>query len=92
MTPVSYTHLDVYKRQVYIGLSVLEISKTLMYDFHYDIMKKKYGEKISLLYTDTDSLFYEIHTEYFYKVILEPDLVTHFDMSDYSPNHPLLFN
>lgn len=51
-------------------------------------MKKKYGDKICLLYTDTDSFFYEIHTEDFYKDVLNPDLFTYFDTSDYPSDHP----
>ena len=40
-------------KPVYIGFAVLEVSKTLMYDYHYNVMKKHYDDKISLMYTDT---------------------------------------
>ena len=74
-------------KPIYVGFAVLELSKTLMYSFHYEIMKKKYGDKISLLYTDTDSFFYEIMTNDFYEDMLDPDLKPFFDTSDYPPNH-----
>ena len=50
-------------------MSILDISKTLMYDFHYNYIKKKYRDKAGLLFTDTDSLMYEIETEDFFEDI-----------------------
>ena len=72
----------VFNKPVYLGMSVLDISKTLMYDFHYDYIKKKYGPKAKLLMTDTDSLMYEIHTGDFFEDIRE-DIKEKFDTSNF---------
>ena len=56
-------------KPIYLGLSILEISKTLMYEFWYDYMKPKYGNDVKLCYMDTDSFIMSIKTTDFYKDI-----------------------
>ena len=73
---------------VYLGLSILEISKTLMYEFWYDYMKPKYGDNVKLCYMDTDSFIMHIKAEDFYKDIAN-DVKKRFDTSNYEINRPL---
>ena len=79
--------LLVFNKPVYLGMCILDLSKTLMYEFYYMYIKPKYKEKAKLLFTDTDSLMYEIGTEDFYKDI-SPDVRAMFDTSDYPKDHP----
>ena len=74
-------------KPVYLGACILDLSKSLMYDFHYKYIKPMYKNKAKLLFTDTDSLMYEIETEDFYKDI-SGDVKDRFDTSDYPENHP----
>ena len=55
----------VMNKPVYLGQAILDLSKIIMYEFHYDYMKPKYGENLKLCYMDTDSLVYHIKTENF---------------------------
>ena len=74
-------------KPVYLGMCILELSKTIMFEFHYKYIKPKYGNNAKLLFTDTDSFLYEIQTEDFYKDIAG-DVRDRFDTSDYPENHP----
>ena len=56
----------VMNKPVYLGQAILDLSRIVMYEFHYDYMKPKYDENLKLCYMDTDSLVYHIKTEDFY--------------------------
>lgn len=75
-----------YNKPIYLGFCVLDISKTLMYRFHYDYMKSKFKNNLKLLYTDTDSFIYQIFSQNLYAEI-KPDLDMYFDTSDYPTNN-----
>ncbi len=75
-------------KPIQVGMSILDLSKTLMYRFHYDYVKPKWGNRAELLFTDTDSLCYEIRTKDFNEDIKD-DVSAWFDMSNYEKDHPL---
>ena len=75
-------------KPIYLGLSILEISKILMYEFWYDYMKPKYDNNVKLCYMDTDSFIMDIKTNDFYKDIAN-DVESRFDTSNYEVNRPL---
>ena len=77
-------------RLAYVGMCILDLSKTLMYDFHYNYIKKKYNDRAKLLFTDADSLTYEIETVDACKDFWnDKDM---FDNSDYPENSPYYCN
>ena len=75
-------------KSIYLGLSILEINKILMYEFWYDYVKPKYGNNVKLCYMDTASFVMNIKTKDFYKDIAN-DVEKRFDMSNYEVNRPL---
>ena len=75
-------------KPIYLGLSILEISKILMYEFWCDYMKPKYGDNVKLCYIDTDSFITNIKTEDFCKDIAN-DVEKRFDTSNYEVDRPL---
>ena len=75
----------VMNKPVYLGQAILDLSKIVMYEFHYDYMVPKYGKKFDLCFMDTDSLIYNIEMEDFYKDIAE-DVPVRFNTSGYNPN------
>ena len=75
-------------KPIYLGLSILKISKILMYEFWYDHMKPKYGDNVKLCYMGTDSFILNIKTEDFYKDIAN-DVEKRFDTSNYEVDRPL---
>ena len=70
----------------YVGFAVLELSKLLMYRFHYDYIKKEFGDKAEFLFTDTDSLMYRIFDSNLYKKFYD-DRKKYFDFSEYPLSH-----
>ena len=74
-------------KPISVGFTILEISKLIMYKFYYDYLKPKYGDKCTLLFTDTDSLCCHIETD-----DLHADMAQNldlFDTSNFEQDHPL---
>ena len=78
----------VMNKPVYLSQVILDLSKIVMYEFHYDLMVPKYGDRLKLCYMDTDSIVYHIKTEDFYADIVD-DVQTRFDTSGYIRDRPL---
>ena len=76
-----------FNKPVYCGMAILDISKSLMYKFHFNYILPKYGKNQKLIFIDTDSLCYEIQTEDFYMDI-SGDVEDNFDTSNFPKDHP----
>ena len=76
-------------KPIYVGFSILDLSKLLMYDFHYSVIKERYGNFAQLCFTDTDSLFYHVLTDDIYSDMSGEQAELHYDFSDYPTNHAL---
>ena len=76
-----------FNKPIYVGQAILDLSKTLMFDFHYNYIREKYDDEAELLFTDTDSLMYLIETDVVYHDFAA-DVKKKFDTSDYPENHP----
>ena len=83
---IQKTKVKMYK-QVYLGTSILDIGKTLMYKFWYDYIKPKYEDRAKLCYMDTDSFIIHIITEDFFVDIFSDDVGRWFDISNYDENY-----
>jgi hypothetical protein len=74
-------------KPMYAGFCILELSKLIMYNFHYNVIVKRYGDSARLLFTDTDSLTYSVQCDDFYAdMLIEKDW---YDTSNYDPSSPL---
>jgi hypothetical protein len=78
----------LFNKPIFVGFSILDLSKLHMYKFHYDYIKATYGNKAKLLFTDTDSLTYEIQTEDIFKDMKRNDAyLKYFDTSDFNKDY-----
>ena len=75
-------------KPIYLGLSILHLSKTVIYKFWYDYIKLKYGKNPKLCYMDTDSFIVHVKADDIYKDITE-DVETRFDTSNFELDRPL---
>ena len=84
---MKYSSIKIIK-PLYIGMSILDLSKWHMYSFHYNVMKAIFGDRVHLLYTDMDSFIYEISSADVYEE-LRPHARDYFDFSNYPESHML---
>ena len=87
---MSYSADSYINRPIYVGFTVLELSKMYMYDFHYNHIKVNYphANQLRLLFTDTDSLAYAVQTDYIY-MDMAVDAADRYYFSEYPLGHPL---
>ncbi|XP_031359203.1 uncharacterized protein LOC116182803 [Photinus pyralis] len=88
LVAVELNKLEIYlNKPIYVGQAILDLAKTTIYSFHYDYMMDRFGDNCTVLYTDTDSLIYEIREQDPYMAI-KSDCFKYYDTSDYDPNNP----
>ena len=75
-----------FDRPIYVGMSVLDVSKECLYEFHYTYMRAKFGARCKVLYTDIDSLMYSVECEDVYERMKRD--IDRFDTSDYAVDNP----
>lgn len=78
--------ITILDKPIYVGFSILEFAKHVMYSFHYKHMLPRYGKRVKMLLTDTDSFIYGIETDDLYQDLRED--ADHYDFSDYPQDHP----
>ena len=76
----------VLNKPIYAGMCILDLSKLWMYRFHYDVIKKQYGSRAKLLFTDTDSLCYHVKTQNFFQDVKDRSEL--YDLSNYPKDSP----
>ena len=87
---MKYSSIKINKH-FYIGMSILDLSKWHMYNFHYNVIKPIFGDRLHLLYTDTDSFIHKISSDDVYEE-LRPHARDYFDFSNYPGRHMLKNN
>ena len=75
----------ILNRPIYAGMVILDLAKLLMYNFYYNVLKRQYGSRLNLLFTDTDSLCVSVKTQDVYKDMLA--MHDEYDCSDYPTDH-----
>ena len=83
---MGYPTLKINK-PLYLGMAIMDLSKCHMFNFHYNVMKKKFSDRLTLLYSDTDSFIYEIYSSNIYEEL--QDIKEYFDFSNYPKESPL---
>ena len=76
----------IYNKPMIVGMCILDLSKTIMYDYHYNVIKKNYESNAKLCFTDTDSLTYHIKTDDIYNDMKKESHL--YDFSEYPNDHP----
>jgi len=82
LVAIEMRKLEKFNKPIYMGMCILDISKTCLYEFHHDYMLPMYREKCKIMYTDTDSLIYLIECDDVYEIMKRD--ISRFDMSDYA--------